>query len=81
MIIFLIHGFRGTMPKNRYNRPPFFFDCGADDILIEANRKLHADLSANNITPVYNEYPGEHNWPYWMEHIREHLLFFNKQLI
>jgi putative tributyrin esterase len=70
-----------TMLKNKNNLKAFLFDCGADDILIEANRKLHADLSANNITHVYNEYPGEHNWSYWMEHIREHLLFFNKQLV
>ena len=70
-----------TMLKNRDKIPAFLFDCGADDILIEANRKLHADLSANNITHVYNEYPGKHNWPYWTEHIREHLLFFNEKLV
>ncbi len=70
-----------TLLKNRDNLPAFLFECGANDILIEANRKLHADLLANNITHIYNEYVGEHNWPYWTEHIREHLLFFNKQLV
>ncbi len=70
-----------SMLKNRDNLPPFFFDCGADDILIEANRKLHADLSANNITHVYNEYPvnitGRTGW-----NISENTCFFlNKQLV
>ncbi len=69
-----------TLLKNRDNLPAFLFDCGTNDILIEANRKLHADLLTNNITHIYNEYVGEHNWTYWIEHIREHLLFFNKQL-
>lgn len=66
--------------KNRGNLSAFLFDCGADDMLIEANRKLHSDLLAKNITHFYNEYPGEHNWPYWTKHIGEHLLFFNEQL-
>ena len=70
-----------TLLKNRDNLPAFLFDCGVNDILIEANRKLHADLLANNVTHIYNEYAGEHNWPFWTEHIWEHLLFFNKQLL
>jgi hypothetical protein len=70
-----------SMLKNRDNLPAFFFNCGADDILIEANRKLHADLSANNITHVYNEYPvnitGRTGW-----NISENTCFFlNKQLV
>lgn len=69
-----------TMLNNKNNLPSFLFDCGKDDIQIEANRKLHADLSANNITHSYNEYPGEHTWSFWREHIGEHLLFFNSQL-
>lgn len=67
--------------KNKDKLPAFLFDCGAGDILIDANRKLHANLSANNIVHTYYEYPGEHNWPYWTKHIREHLLFFNGQLV
>jgi putative tributyrin esterase len=69
-----------TILSNKESLPPFMFDCGDIDILIEANRKLHHDLEANNISHVYNEYPGEHNWNYWMSHIEEHLLFFNEQL-
>jgi putative tributyrin esterase len=69
-----------TILLNRASLRPFMFDCGDKDILIEANRNLHRDLERNNILHVYNEYPGEHNWSYWRNHIKEHLLFFNEQL-
>lgn len=69
-----------TILKNRHHLSPFMFDCGASDLLVEENRKLHAELSANQIPHQYNEYEGEHNWLYWQQHIAEHLLFFNKQI-
>jgi S-formylglutathione hydrolase FrmB len=69
-----------TILLNQTSLSPFMFDCGDRDTLIEANRKLHRDLESHNIPHVYNEYPGEHNWNYWMNHIKEHLVFFNKHL-
>ncbi len=66
--------------QNKLTLPPFIFDCGSSDILIEANRKLHADLDRHNILHQYNEYEGEHNWDYWRQQIARHLLFFNEQL-
>lgn len=63
---------------NKDGLPLFRFDCGKDDILIEANRKLHRELIANNIPHIYEEYPGAHEWPYWQEHIVDTLLFFNE---
>lgn len=69
-----------TLLQNKNTLVPFMFDCGADDILIDANRKLHNDLTENNIPHIFNEYSGEHNWAYWTEHIKEHLLFFNGSL-
>jgi len=63
---------------NKSLLPIFRFDCGKDDILIEANRKLHEALQANNIPHIYEEYEGAHEWPYWQEHIVDTLLFFNE---
>ena len=57
--------------------PLFRFDCGKDDILIEANRELHQVLIKNSIPHIYEEYSGAHEWPYWQEHIIDTLLFFN----
>jgi putative tributyrin esterase len=65
---------------NKSLLPIFRFDCGKDDILIEANRKLHYELEANNIPHIYEEYAGVHEWPYWQEHIVDTLLFFNSFL-
>lgn len=68
-----------TILQNKSTVSPFMFDCGKDDILIEANRKLHQELLENNIQHEYREYQGEHSWDYWQQHIAEHLIFFNAQ--
>jgi putative tributyrin esterase len=62
---------------NKERLPYFRFDCGTEDLLIEFNRKLHLDLTENNIRHSYTEYPGGHQWEYWKTHIEESLLFFN----
>jgi len=64
--------------KNKNILPPFRFDCGSEDILIEYNRKLHAELKKQGIPHFYEEFPGGHSWEYWTEHIAETLLFFNQ---
>ncbi len=66
--------------KNKSTIPPFRFDCGADDILIEHNRQLHNELKNNEIPHIYEEFSGGHSWEYWSEHLAKTLLFFNEQL-
>ena len=66
--------------KNKDHLPPFRFDCGSEDILIEHNRELHKNLTANNIPHTYQEFSGGHSWEYWEEHIADTLLFFNQYL-
>jgi len=63
------------MKKKRDVLPPLRFDCGLLDRLLEPNRELHAALTAENMDHIYDEFPGEHCWPYWQEHIYETLLF------
>ncbi|ANQ49466.1 esterase family protein [Flammeovirga sp. MY04] len=58
--------------------PPFRFDCGETDELIEYNRKLHADLEAAGIPHEYEEFKGGHQWEYWQEHLADTLVFFNR---
>lgn len=64
------------MNKNRESLPPFRFDCGTSDSLIEDNRELHEELVRLAIPHQYFEFEGEHNWKYWQEHIADTLLFF-----
>lgn len=69
-----------TILKYREQLPPFRFDCGSDDLLINENRILHQQLSANNIPHIYEEFEGEHEWPYWEEHVASTLQFFHTLL-
>jgi enterochelin esterase-like enzyme len=66
------------MLKNKTALPPFRFDCGSDDILIQPNRQLHTDLLSNKIPHHYEEFSGGHSWEYWATHIEKTLLFFNR---
>ena len=66
--------------KNKNLIPPFRFDCGTDDILIEYNRQLQKELENYRIPHIYQEFSGGHTWEYWTEHLTETLLFFNQQL-
>ena len=69
-----------TMKENKNKLPPFRFDCGKDDLLIEYNRKLHTRLTEVDISHDYEEFEGMHEWPYWEEHIVDSLLFFNSHI-
>ena len=63
--------------RNRSVLPPLRFDCGRSDVLIEANRKLHGELTEKGIPHSYEEFDGEHNWDYWRVHVKETLRFFS----
>ena len=69
-----------TVLKYKNQLPPFRFDCGMEDVLIEGNRTLHDQLEALNINHTYKENPGKHEWIYWETHIKETILFFNTLL-
>ncbi len=66
------------MQQNKKELPPFRFDCGKDDLLIEYNRALHTKLDNSNINHTYQEFEGKHEWSYWQEHIEKTLVFFNE---
>ena len=64
--------------KNQSKLPPFRFDCGKSDELINANRKLHIELTAAKINHIYEEFNGGHEWSYWITHVEKTLVFFDK---
>lgn len=61
---------RGT---DRARMPALSFDCGLDDALLDANRRLDAILCEVGLPHTYLEHPGGHTWDYWDEHVREAL--------
>jgi putative tributyrin esterase len=69
-----------TLKYHRGHLPPFRFDCGMDDLLIDYNRALHRKLSVAGIPHIYEEYSGRHEWEYWRTHVKDSLLFFNHKL-
>jgi len=68
------------MRANRAILPPIRFDCGADDILVDHSRELHAQLDAEGIPHAYEELPGRHSWDYAHEHLGDSLKFFGGML-
>jgi putative tributyrin esterase len=65
---------------NRSLLPPMRLDCGAEDPLLERNRRFHDELEQRHIPHRYAEFPGGHNWDYWAAHISDSLLFFEEIL-
>ena len=52
-------------------------DCGTSDFFAGVNQVFHEKLEAKGIPHSYSVRPGNHNWEYWRESIKEHLLFFD----
>ncbi|OAV43611.1 alpha/beta hydrolase family protein [Lewinella sp. 4G2] len=61
---------RATLPAMR-------FDCGLEDELLDANRRLHAQLEGAGIAHTYEEFPGGHEWGYWATYLERTLRFFD----
>lgn len=49
--------------------PDIYLVCGAEDFLIEPNRKFHTFLEVQEIAHLYKEGEGVHNWVYWKKHL------------
>jgi len=52
------------------------FDCGTGDFFYNCNKRLHELLLERNIPHDYTERPGVHDWKYWSNSIKYHLMFF-----
>lgn len=60
--------------------PAIWMDCGVNDFLLRDNRELHAYLKKLGIKHTYKEFPGEHSWAYWDEHIQQAIAFHRRSL-
>ena len=57
---------------------PIIVNCGAQDFLIEANRKFAKACAEQGVDIVYMESPGKHERSYWALILPEQLRFFNR---
>lgn len=58
--------------------PNIRIDCGTEDGLLDANRKLRDHLDSHRIPHEYEEFPGAHTWDYWDTHIQEAIAFHRR---
>ncbi len=49
--------------------PKIYMCCGTEDFLIENNREMHRFLESENVSHVYEESPGAHDWNFWNEYL------------
>ena len=59
-------------------RPAISIDCGTGDFLLDANRAFHKHLDEIGYAHTYAEYPGDHVWSYWDDHVQNALTFHMK---
>ena len=53
------------------------FDCGLQDYMYPGNKALHEKMLKLKIPHEYIERPGNHDWKYWRNAVKYHLLFFS----
>ncbi len=51
--------------------PYFYLDCGTEDFLAAMTQQFAALLREKKIAHEYRELPGNHNWEYWDQQVRE----------
>jgi len=50
-----------------------YLDCGISDEDLASNRELDRRLTELGVPHIYHEYPGNHGWGYWKNHLHESL--------
>jgi enterochelin esterase-like enzyme len=57
-----------------------YLDTGKEDTsFLNENREFHAILNRLKVTNILHEFPGEHTWRYWRQHLANSLAFVGEQ--
>lgn len=56
--------------------PYLYLDCGLEDVFLTTNRELVDILLAKKIPHQFRQLPGEHNWEYWDQQVKEILRLY-----
>jgi enterochelin esterase family protein len=65
--------FAGLSAKANDKLRLLWIACGADDRLIESNRKFLEFLKSRDVKYEWTETPGAHSWMVWRRHLSEFL--------
>jgi S-formylglutathione hydrolase FrmB len=60
--------------------PMLYTDAALADGLLQQNRIFRQTMAAHHIAVEYAEWPGEHTWQYWQQHLPEGLVFMAAHL-
>lgn len=63
------------LAANRQENQAVYLACGLEDDLLEKNRAYHKFLKEQNISHVYKETPGGHEWDFWNTHLEKAILW------
>jgi putative tributyrin esterase len=67
-----IHQLASSASAARISSLPYFYlDCGTEDVLANDNARFAALLHEKKIAHEYRQLPGNHNWQYWDQQVRE----------
>lgn len=53
--------------------PKIYLSCGEEDFLYGVNQQMHRYLDSLDIPHGYDHRPGDHNWDFWDQSIRDFL--------
>lgn len=53
--------------------PKIYLSCGEEDFLYDVNQQMHRYLDSLDIPHGYDHRPGDHNWDFWDQSIRDFL--------
>lgn len=69
-----------TLSPQERRKLRIYLDTGTADVtFLNENREFQAVLKQLKITNVFREFPGEHTWRYWRQHLDDSLTFVGKQ--
>lgn len=71
---------QGLTPARVAALPYFYVDCGTDDFSFADSNQFVALLREKKIPHEYRELPGNHNWEYWDQQVREVLKIASQRL-
>ncbi len=67
-----------TAPIDELKKISFYFDCGDDDFLLQANVDLFGEFQKKGINSQLRVREGKHSWEYWRTGIGDALEFIGK---
>ena len=72
---------RTLSPQKRQNLR-IYLDAGkSDSFSLNQNRQFSTTLKQLKIATVMREFPGEHSWRYWRQHLTDSLTFVSEQFV